>query len=59
MGEYVAAVPVALIEDDQASTAYMSREDAYRLDVAHEALPEEHLARAARYGVVYTLNPVA
>lgn len=56
---YVAEVEVEVIEDDTSWSPYLSLEDAQRLDRVREALRSGDIKTAARFGCVYTLNPVA
>ena len=58
-GQYVAAVEVALIEDETGWSPYLSVEDAYKLDDVRAALRQGDLDSAARYGRIYELRPVA
>ena len=58
-GQYVAAVEVALIEDETGWSPYLSVEDAYKLDDVKAALRQGDLDSAARYGRIYELRPVA
>jgi len=58
-GSYVAAVEVALIEDDTGWSPYLSVADAHKLDDAREALRRGELEQAGRYGRIYELRPVA
>lgn len=58
-GEFVAEVPVTLIETEGGWTPYLSLEDAYRLDDVREALRAGDLKRASRLSDrVYRLTPV-
>ena len=58
-GQYVAAVEVALIEDETEWSPYLSTADAYKLDDVRAALRQGDLDSAARYGRIYELRPVA
>lgn len=58
-GNYVAEVRVVLLDDEEGWSPYLSVDDAYRLDDVREALRDGDLARAAKYGKVYALTPVA
>lgn len=56
---YVAEVEVEVIKDETSWSPYLSLEDAQRLDQVREALRRGDVKTAARFGRVYTLNPVA
>lgn len=58
-GHYVAEVDVELLEDETGWSAYLSVEDAYKLDDVRDALRRGDLESAAKYGRVYELRPVA
>jgi hypothetical protein len=58
-GNYVAEVDVELIETDDEWSPYLSLEEAGKLDDVREALRRGDLKKASRYGLVYTLTPVA
>ncbi len=58
-GRYVAEVDVSLIEDEGDWSAYLSVEDAYKLDDVREALRRDDLESASQYGRIYELRPVA
>ncbi len=58
-GKYVAEVDVELIETDDEWSPYLSLEGAGKLDDVREALRGGDLKKAARYGRVYTLTPLA
>jgi hypothetical protein len=58
-GKYVAEVDVKLIETDDEWSPYLSLEEAGKLDDVREALRRGDLKKAARYGRVYTLTPLA
>jgi len=58
-GKYVAEVEIALVDDDTGWSPYLSVEDAYKLDDVREALRQEDLEMAAKYGRIYELRPVA
>ena len=58
-GEFVAEVPVTLVETEGGWTPYLSLEDAYKLDDVREALRAGDLKRASRLSDrVYRLTPV-
>ena len=57
-GEYVAEVPVELIEDDTGWSPYLSMDDAKKLDAVREALRREDLASATALAKVYRLEEV-
>lgn len=58
-GEFVAEVPVTLIETEGGWTPYLSLEDAYKLDDVREALRAGDVKRASRLSDrVYRLTPV-
>lgn len=59
VGQYVAAVEVSVIEDDSSWSPYLSLDDANKLDEVREALEQGDFDRAATYGSVYRLDPVA
>lgn len=58
-GKYVAAIEVALIEDDTQWAPYLSVDDAYKLDDVRDALRQGDLDDAARYGRIYEMRPLA
>lgn len=58
-GQYLVEVEVELIDTDEDWSPYLSLEDAYKLDDARAALHRGDLKSAARFGRVFTLNPVA
>jgi hypothetical protein len=58
-GQYVAEIEVALVEDDTGWSPYFSVEDAYKLDDVKDALRQEDLETAAKYGRIYELRPIA
>jgi hypothetical protein len=59
VGNYAAAVEVALIITDEEWSPYLSLDDAYKLDDVRRALQEENLAVASQLAQVYELAPVA
>ncbi len=58
-GNYVAEIDVELIETDDEWSPYLSLEETGKLDDVREALRRGDLKKAARYGRVYTLTPLA
>ena len=58
VGEYAAEVEVELIEVDEGWSAYLSMDDAYKLDEVREALRQGDLSTASRLARVFTLTPV-
>ena len=57
--QYVAEVPVNLIESEDAWAPYLSLEDARKLDDVRLALRRGDVASARRHGQVYRLTPVS
>ena len=57
-GDFVAEVPVELIETEDGWTPYLSVEDAKKLDDVREALRRGDLKSAAKLGRVFRLTPV-
>lgn len=58
-GEFLAEVPVELVETEGGWTPYLSLEDAYKLDDVREALRAGDVRRAAQLAErVYRLTPV-
>jgi len=57
-GDFVAEVPVELIETDDGWSPYLSVEDAQKLDDVRKALRREDLKTAAKFGRIYRLTPV-
>jgi len=57
-GDFVAEVPVELIETEDGWSPYLSVEDAKKLDEVREALRRGDLKSAARLGRVFRLTPV-
>ncbi len=58
-GDYVAEVIVTLIVTEEDWAPYLSVEDAKKLDTVRLALRAGDLSRAAEYGRVFKLLPVA
>ncbi len=58
-GRYLAEVDVELLVTNDEWSAYLSIEDAYKLDNVREALKRDAVATAARLGRVFALTPVA
>ena len=56
--DYVAEVPVDLIESDDPWAPYLSVEDAQKLDAVRLAFRRGDLAAALEQGRVYRLTPV-
>jgi hypothetical protein len=57
-GNFVAEVPVNLIEANEGWSPYLSLEDAYRLDDVRDALRRGDIVTASRIGRVFKLVPV-
>jgi hypothetical protein len=57
-GNFVAEVPVELIETEDGWSPYLSVEDAKKLDEVREALRRGDLKSAAKLGRVFRLTPV-
>ena len=57
-GDFVAEVPVELIETEDGWSPYLSVEDAKKLDEVREALRRGDLKSAAKLGRVLRLTPV-
>ena len=57
-GDFVAEVPVELIETEDGWSPYLSVEDAKKLDEVREALRRGDLKSAAKLGRVFRLIPV-
>ena len=57
-GRYVAEVDVEIIEDETDWSPYLTVKDSYRLDDVREALRQNDLESAARYGRIYEMHPV-
>ena len=57
-GDFVAEVPVELIETEDGWSPYLSVEDATKLDEVREALRRGDLKSAARLGRIFRLTPV-
>ena len=57
-GDFVAEVPVELIETEDGWSPYLSVEDARKLDEVREALRCGDLKSAARLGRIFRLTPV-
>jgi hypothetical protein len=58
-GKYAAEVPVELIEEDDGWSPYLSFEDAQKLETVRLALRAGDVAKAAKYGRVFELTPIA
>lgn len=58
-GDYVAEVPVELIEDSTEWSPYLSAEDARKLDIVRVALEANDLSAASKYARVFKLVPIA
>jgi hypothetical protein len=58
-GKYAAGIAVDLVEDDTASSPYLSPSDARKLDTVRLALRRGDIADAAKHGRVFELTPVA
>jgi hypothetical protein len=58
-GQYAAEVDVDLLKSDMGWSPYLSLADAQKLDEVREALGKGDLKRAAQFGRVYQLTPVA
>ena len=57
-GDFVAEVPVELIETEDGWSPYLSVEDAKKLDDVREALRRGDLKSAAKLGRIFRLTPV-
>ncbi len=57
-GDFVAEVPVELIETEDGWSPYLSVEDAKKLDEVREALRRGDIKSAAKFGRVFRLTPV-
>ena len=57
-GDFVAEVPVELIETEEGWSPYLSVEDAQKLDEVREALRRGDLRSAAKLARVFRLTPV-
>jgi hypothetical protein len=57
-GQYMAEVPVLLIETGSGWSPYLSLEDAEKLDEVRLALRRGDIKAAARLGKVYELRPM-
>lgn len=57
-GQYVAEVPVEVIETENSWSPTLSLDDALKLDDVREALKAGDLKAAAQYGRVYELRPI-
>ena len=57
-GSYVAEVDVDLIYADEGWSPYLSLEDAFKLDEVREAFLQGDVKSAARFGRIYTLEPL-
>ena len=57
-GDFVAEVPVDLIETEDGWSPYLSVEDAKKLDEVRGALRRGDLKAAAKLGRVFRLTPV-
>lgn len=58
-GNFVAEVPVNLIETSEGWSPYLSLEDAYKLDDVRDALRKGDIETASRIGRVFKLIPVS
>ncbi|VAW37133.1 hypothetical protein MNBD_CHLOROFLEXI01-3429 [hydrothermal vent metagenome] len=59
VGDYVAEIEVELIIADDEWSPYLSVAEAYKLDDVQQALNQEDIATASKYGQVYKLTPIA
>lgn len=57
-GRYVAEVDVEVLEDGTDWSPYLTVEDSYRLDDVRDALRQEDIQTASRYGRIYEMHPV-
>ena len=57
-GDYVAEVPIELIETEDAWSPHLSVEDALKLDNVREALRKGDLKSATKVARVFRLTPV-
>lgn len=58
-GKYAAEVEIEIIDSETGWSAYISLDDALKLDRVREALKADDVAVAGKYGKVYELSPVA
>jgi len=58
-GRYAAEVDVTLIETNSEWAPYLSLDDARKLDQVRDALRQGDLKRAAKFGRVFEMTPVA
>ncbi len=58
-GNYVAEVDVAMLENGDEWSPYLSLDDAYKLDDIRDALRRGDVKEAARHGRIFTLTPIA
>jgi hypothetical protein len=58
-GNYMAEVPVELIEEEGGWSPYLSLEDALKLDDVRLALRRGDVATAAKYARVFEVTPVS
>ena len=58
-GEYAAEVEVELRDSETGWSPYLSVEDAQKLDQVREALRKNDFKRAANFGRVFKLMPIA
>ena len=58
-GQFVAEVPITLIETDHEWSPYLSAQDVRKLDTVRLALRRGDIAAAAKLSRVYELKPVA
>ena len=58
-GQYVAEVPVTLIEDDHEWSPRLSADDVRRLDTVRLALRRGDIAAASKLAKVFELKPLA
>jgi hypothetical protein len=59
VGEYVAEIEVELTITEDEWSPYLSVADAYKLDNVRQALKQQDIVTASKYGQVYKLTPVA
>lgn len=57
-GRFVAEVDVEVLEDETEWSPYLTVEDSYRLDDVRDALRQNDLQSAAKYGRIYEMHPI-
>jgi hypothetical protein len=59
VGEYVAEIEVELIITEDEWSPYLSLSEVYKLGDVRQALKQEDIATASKFGQVYKLTPIA